>query len=320
MPFIMSKRTGGFALETTPYTKETLDATDYDFRAKNVTYSPEIETFVRKYATGDWSSFSSIMGKKKITISFSIDVAWSGTADTPPEWGKLLKACAFDENIFAGTGVNYVTDSSQCSNPATIEIQEEQCGTSNGVVITARGCMGNASLILDEIGQPMHIDFEFTGVFEGIADRTNASIINPTGFDAVDPDAVLSSTITAFSVAQPINTININLGNQVELYVDPSKVDGYRGAYVVNREPTIEMDPYLDLLATNDWFSRWSGGTTGALSMTVGDNITISAPAIQAISAYSAGDRNGFSSNSISGILTRNAGDDELKILQGSES
>lgn len=318
MPFMMQKRAVGFKIETTPYTAETLSAADYDFRAFNISFTPEIEAMARQYATGDYSAFSSIMGKRMCTVSFSVHVNYSGTATTAPEWGKLIKACAFSEEVLAG-GVRYLTDSDECSTPATIEVQEEGCGSQDGMVIVVKGAMGNPTIVLNNIGEPVQIDFEFTGCLFDIKDRANGSLIDPTGFDASEPDAVLSSTLTAFGEAQTVNSVNIAVGNTVELYVDPSEASGYKGAYVVGREPTITLDPYLEPIATNDHFGRWSAGTTGAFSMTAGSNITISAPAMQITSAYAANDRNGISVNSLEGILTRNAGDDELKILQGVE-
>ena len=318
MPFATQKRSIGLSIETTPYTFETLDASDYDFRAFNLSYTPEIEALARQYATGDYSPFSSIMGKKQITISFSCHMNYSGTVTTAPEWGKIVRACGFAETVLAG-GVRYLPNAGQCSVPVTIEIQEEGCGSQAAIVIQASGCMGNVSFVLNNIGEPVQMDFEFTGVLHDIVDRASGSIIDPTGFDTQEPDAVLSSTLTIFGEAATVNTVNINMANKVSMFIDPAQSQGYRGAYVVNRVPTISLDPYLEPLATNNHFGRWSGGTTGAFSMTVGSNITLSAPAMQITSSYGANDRNGISVNSIEGVLTRNAGNDEFKILQGSE-
>jgi len=48
--------------------------------------------------------------------------------------------------------------------------------------------------------------------------------------------------------------------------------------------------------------------------------MTISAPAVQYIKAYPPGDREGHVTNQKSLELKRSSGNDELKILQGSES
>lgn len=319
MPFSMQKRAIGLKLETTPFTAETLTSSDYDFRAFNVSYTPEIEAVARNYATGDYSAFSSIMGKRSMTVTFSVHMNYSGTVTTAPEWGKLLQACGFSETVLA-SGVRYLPDSSQCAVPATIEVQEEGCGSQDALILICSGAQGNVTFIMNNVGEPVQMDFEFTGVLYDVKDRANGSIINPGGFDSSEPEAVLGSTITVFGEAATVNSVNATLGNAVELFVDPAQTSGYRGAYITGREATISLDPYLEPIATNDHFGRWSGGTTGAFSMTVGSNLTISAPAVQITTAYAAADRNGISVNGIEGILTRGAtGDDELKILQGSE-
>ena len=320
MPFINAKDTLGFKLEGTAYTKETLAATDYDVPIYNIAHTPEIENAIRAYSVGDYSKVSAIMGKKMKVVSFSVDMAYSGAAATAPAWGKMLKACSYKETVHGATGVSYVTNADYCSVPATIETQKMNDTSSNALLMVASGCMGKVTFNVDNIGAVLRMDFEFSGTLYTIEDRSSGSILTPTGFDATDPDPVIESTLTAFGVAQAINAVTIDGGEVVELFVDPAKDTGYRGAYVVDRSPTISLDPYLELAATDPWFARWSGGTTGGFAMTVGDNLTLIATAIQAGTAFPSGDRGGFSSNAISGFLTRNAGNDELKILQGSES
>lgn len=321
MPFITQKRTIGGRIEATPYVRETLTSADYNFRAFNISYTPEIENVARKYASGDYSAFSSVIGKRSMTVSFSVHLAPGSYSDltTVPEFGKFLRGCAFRQEILAG-GVRYVTHSDECGVPLTIEVAEEQCGaTNNDLVIAVRGAMGNVNVVLDGVGQPVRLDFEFTGVLDGITDRLAASRIAPTGFPLTEPDAVLASSITAFSENQTIDTMSINVGNQVELYIDPTSPQGYRGAHVVNRDPTVSLDPYLELVASRGNFGRWTAGTTGSFQASIGSYFTLSAPAFQIVNGYAAGDRQGMSINSIEGILTRFAGDDEFRIVQGAE-
>jgi hypothetical protein len=89
--FLSALRTLGAKIEGTPYTAETLTGADYDFRAYNIKYSPDLEEIKRKYATGDFSSFTSVIGKQRCKISFDIDLAWSGTANVAPEWDNCSK-------------------------------------------------------------------------------------------------------------------------------------------------------------------------------------------------------------------------------------
>lgn len=311
MTFTKRQRTIGFKLESTPYTAETLGGGDYDFRARDIECGPEIEEYKRLYATGDYGAFNSIMGKRKGTVSFAVDMAPSGTNTTPPEWGKILKACAVSETI-GGSNVTYKGDAQENNTPATIEIVDRDEGSSPTQVVTKlAGCMGNGRIIMDSLGQPVRLEVEFQGRLVSITDRESGSLITPSGFDNTLPDAVLSSTLTLFGEAQPLDKVTLDFGNDIQMALDPSSSDGYKGAYVVNRLPTLQIDPHLDTIANRGNYARWTGNTTGAFSMSVGSNVVISAPCAQIIKGYDGADRDGFTVNTIDCILTRTSDTDE---------
>lgn len=320
MSFITQRRTIGFKKETEAYTPESLEATDYDLCAYDISYDPEIAMMARKCARGDFSKDTSIAGKRSITITFSHALQYTATPDLgmAPNYFKCLECCGMKQDTYDEAGVSLTTNSDYSAVPATIEIVEKDEGAEpSQVVIKAHGCMGNARLVLDSVGQPIRIEFEFKGVLNSIADRAFGSILNPTGFDTELPDAVLSSSLTMFNENQQIDTCTIDLGNDVQLFTDPAKSQGIQGAHIIDRNPTMELDPDLELIADQGDYARWTGNTTGAYSMTVGDNLTISAPVVQYIKAYVPGDREGHVTNTKSMELKRLYGNDELTILQG---
>lgn len=320
--FFSQKKVVGLKIEYTAYDVETLDVGDFDFRAYNITYTPTIAEIKRKYATCDYDSFTSVMGKQSGTVGFHVDMApHPNGAQLAPEWGKILQSCGYKITVFGSTGVSYVPHADYSTVTATIEVRETDEGTTpTQVRLLYAGCVGNVNFILDEIGNPLRAEFEFTGRLEAIDDIAFGNKICPTGFDQSEPAGVLASTITAFGEAQALDKVAINTGNQVELVTAPEKSQGVKGAAIVNRESTMQIDPYLEKIATSDHYSRWSGATSGAYSMTVGADITVSAPAIQITKAYGGADRSGITVNTLDMILTRNAGNDSLEILQGSKT
>jgi len=322
MSFLLAKRTVGFKLEAVPYTAEVLAVGDFDFRAYNISYDPDIAKTARKLAEGDFSRRISISGKRSLPFTFSVDVSRSDAVATAPKYWKLLRACGMKQVVHGSTGISLVTSSETTNVPGTIEVVEKDEGASPvQVVVQGRGAMGNAKFVLDNVGMPMRIDFEFKSALIDIFDRAFGSILSPTGFDAALPDAVLSATTSFFAETQKLDTVTTDLGNQVELYTCPANADGWEGAHVVDRNPTLEMDPDLELLATQSDFTRWTGETTGALLITIGDSLQFSAPAAQLIKAYTPGDREGHVTNTKSLELKRGpTGDDELELLQGSKT
>lgn len=322
MSFIVMKRTIGFKIEGTAYSGETLNVNDYDVPAYNINYDPEIAMYARKLARGDFSRDTSIAGKRSCTISFSVDVAYSGTVQTPPTYYKCLQACGMLQTVHGSTGVSLVPHADYSNVPATIEVVEKDDGASpSQLVIKATGCMGNARFIMDEVGTPVRIEFEFQGVLDGITDRAYGSLISPTGFDSNLPDAILGVTLTVFSETMKLNTVTIDLGNQVEIYTDPSRNQGVDGARIVDRIVTMEADPDMDLIANRGLFARHTGNTEGAFLMEVGDNIQLSAPKCQLVESYKPGDREGHVVNNLRFELHRDTnGNDEFEILQGSKT
>lgn len=318
MSFVMPKRTLGFKIEGTPYSAETLTVHEYNLAAYNVGYDGDIPMKDRKLVRGDFSRDISVAGKRQLVITFSIDLYYSGTPATPPAYFSCLRACAMKQTTYTTVGVGLTTDATYDNVPATIEVVERDEGTTPvQVVIKGHGMMGNAKIVLDSVGEPQRVDYEFKGVLDSIADRSFATIIAPSGISTQVPGAVLSAGISLFTEVQQLNTYTIDLGNDVQNYTDASKSEGYEGARVVDRNPTLELDPDLELIATQGDYARWTGNTTGVFSSQSG-NIRLYAPAAQLIKAYAPGEREGHVTNQKSMELKRgSSGNDEFEILHG---
>lgn len=314
MGFLLSKRTLGFKLEGTPYSAETLVYTDYDVSAYNINYDPDIAMKARKLARGDYSRDPSVAGKRQITISFSVDMHLGAAATTAPKYFKCLRACGMHQTTHAG-GLTLDTHAGYNNVAATIEVAEMDEGASPSfLVVKAHGCMGNAKIVCDNVGEPVRVDFEFKGVLTSISDRAWASRLVPTTFDTAQPEAVMGVGITLFSEPQKCNTFTIDLGNDVQVYTDPSKAQGFEGARVVDRNPTLELDPDMELISEQADFARWTGNSLGVFQAQIGAYMNVRAPQVQYTKTYAPGDREGHVSNSKACELKRSSGNDELRI------
>ena len=319
--FMIKRRTLGAKIESTPYTVETLNGNDYNIPAYNVNYKGDIPMKDRKLVRGNYSSDPAVPGKRKLTISFSVDLYYSGTANTAPATFKLFRGCAMKQTAHTTKGISLVTDSDYTNVPLTMEVVEKAEGASpSQVVIKGRGMMGNAKLVCDNTGEPIRIDYEFQGVLSSIADRAYGSIIAPSMGSIPVPDNVMGCGVTLFGEAQTINKFTIDLGNQVEVCSDPKYTEGYEGAHVVDRTPVLELDPDLELVATQDDISRWTGATTGAFSCMLNTRLLLSAPKAQYKEVYSPGEREGHVVNQKICGLHGDSGDDDFEILHGSKT
>ncbi len=318
---LIEKRTMGVKMEATPYTGESngtstiLTAADYNFPAEKIEYDPEIEQHILAVARGDFSKVPSITGKKKITFKCQVPAAWSGTAATAPSYNKLLQACGLVQASTA-TQVTLTTSATVTRVPITIEVQERGEGAAaNGMVVVGKGCMGKVKAIIAKIGEPMKYDLEFEGAFVGIFDRASATMITPTGFDTPQAEAVLSATISMFDEVMKCEKVEIDVGNTVSLYTDPSQASGYEGAHITNRDPKITVDPDLDSLSNRGNYARLTAGTTGAFVLTIGSHLRVDCPAVQIVKGYKPGAREGHVVNNIELACRRGtSGNDELVI------
>ncbi|MBU2249948.1 MAG: hypothetical protein KKD77_24595 [Gammaproteobacteria bacterium] len=321
MPFIDARTQMGFKLEDTPYTAETLTYANYDFRIKNISCTPELEEAVMKYATQGYGAFRSLIGKKLCTISGTIDLNAHGTATSDPEWSDLIRSCGFTKSTL-GAGVAWDMDADASGTPATIELQYVSHDGGDAVVVKLAGCMGNISRIgFENVGNCISADIEWQGILKSVTDRAEPFIAQ--GWDDTDPSPVTAATVETHSEAQDVNSLAVNIGNQVSVYTDPAKIEGARGAYVVNADPTVTLDPYLDKISERGDFARWSAGTTGSFLVEAGSGaskISLIANSFQITGAYGKGERDGLSTNAKTGRLLGEGTDHVFRICQGTNS
>lgn len=318
MTFIKPKRRMAIALETTSGTAiATADAT-MNIRVRDIEFDPEIESYLRAFASGRHSAASAVMGKRKATVTCKYDMACGAAVGTAPTARKLFLACGALETVTASTSVGYTplsTNDEGSSVTATIRIYETPT-SGNSLIYTIKGCMGNCVLSMDDLGQPLVASFTFTGAFVSIADGTASVLTSP---DTSVPPAVLGATITSAGDTLKIGKFSLDFGNEVQLDYDPSDSTGYLAAYISNRAPKLTVDPKAELVATDAYYTRWAAGTTGAFSLATATassiKWTVSAPVTQLLT-NKLGERNGAVIFEQEYILMESSGNDEWQILQ----
>jgi len=319
-----NKKTMGFKIETTPYTAETLTAANYNQRVYDIKVTPEVESYARKLARGDYSRDVSISGKRKCSVSCSVDLYPGATAATAPQYFSMIRACGWKQTTFCCYGISLVPNADYNRIPATIEVAFPEEGTSGRqLVIKMRGAMGKFKMESPQVGQPIKLTFEFSGALESVTTRTYASLMVPTGFDTALPPAVLAATFSFFGTWQFPSKFTIDGGEDVQVFQDISKASGYEGARVIDRNMMGDCDP--DMVVTDDinFYTNQINNTTGALSVTIGGAVPIilSAPTAQITDSYKPEVREGHIANPIKMEFKRSTtGNDEFEILQGAKS
>lgn len=326
--FLTSKEMIGGAIETVPYTAETLNSSHYDNLFRNLKISPEIDSFIRKYAVGDYDAFTRVQGCRMAEFSFTHDLQGSGTSTTPPRIGRYYKACAMRETI-GGSGVLYIKDANKNSVPMTIEFVLKGTGDSpTGVKVKLKGCMGDVEFVMTKVGEPLQANFRFMGGIVSITSLTAAQLPGATGWDTTEPPNTLSATFKLRGYLMSPNSFAVKSGNKLEMLKDMTQVDGYEGCYVVDADPTFTLDPYLAHSSDQMFWEIATGETgpaTGVLHMwagstaVLGNHIQIRGHQAQVIKSHAIGSREGTEMNPIEGIFTRGTtGAPMLEIIYGS--
>lgn len=319
-----NKVTMGFKVETTPYTAETLTAAEYNQRIYDVKVSPEIESYARKLARGDYSRDTSVAGRRKCTVTCAVDLYPGSTVSTAPQYFSMIRACGWKQTAHGSTGISLVPHADYNRVPATIEVVYPEEGASpRQLVIKVRGAMGKLKIESPQVGQPIKATFEFQGVLDSVTTRAYASLLTPTAWDTALPPAVLAATFSFFGTWQFPAKWSIDGGEDVQLFSDISKAQGYEGARVTDRNATMECDP--DMVVTDDvnYLTSQINNTTGALSVTIGGGVPlyITAPAAQIVDANKPEAREGHMANPLKIELKRGTyGNDEVELLQGSKT
>lgn len=207
-------------------------------------------------------------------ISFSVELAPSGTAGTAPAWGKFLRMCGVAQTVVADTSVTYnpVTDGHE-SGAISLQI--------DGTLFQLLGARGTC--VIDFVTQKIPLlNFTFTGLFVRPVEATR---VLPTSLGDYKKPLIVSDTNTpAFTLGgtdMVLRSCKMDLGNTVEtsFLVGSESVeitDKMEAiSATVRAVPITTLDPYGLAIGMNDVALVLTHGiTAGAVA-------TLSAPQAQ---------------------------------------
>ena len=295
MPLLKKIRTLAAKVESTIGTPESLTAAEGVFNAYDIEIQGDIEVEERE-GSGGMDRLAGVAGTRRGTLSFKTDMEWDGTATLPAWASVLLPMCGFVDSSGVFTGRSEAPGSNV--KTGTLGVYE------NGLFKSIAGAVGNAKLMLPS-GKKCFIDWSFEGVWQAV---TDTAIITPT----YPTDTVIrfaSATATYDSVAQCVNEMAVDLGNEITMRECPDTAAGFKSGLIVDRYPTIEADPEAELVATDDRYGDWIAGNEAALSVTLdgpsSSTIVISAPQAQFFNVQG-GDRDKILTDSVTWRANKN--------------
>jgi hypothetical protein len=255
------------------------------------------------------STRGTLVANKRVSVTFDVELAGSGTAGTAPAFGPLLKSCGLSETVVSSTSVTYAPVSSSFSS-ATIYCFYD--GTRHKIT----GARGTVSFNLTA-GQFAVASFQFIGIYNApddtalsgsftVANQAAAIEVNDTNVTTATFHGVTSSRIESFDMA---------LNNEL-LYKETAS---NKEVLITNRAPGGTAVIEAPAVGTTDFFAKAVAAATGSTSLvlgaTAGNIVTVNAAQTD-ITGCSYADTNGVIALSMPYLaLPTTAGNNEMSLV-----
>ncbi len=254
------------------------------------------------------SSRATLVANKRVSVTFDVELAGSGTAGTAPAFGPLLKSCGLSETTVADTSVTYAPVSSSFDS-ATIYCFYD--GTRHKIT----GARGSVSFNFTA-GQFAVASFNFIGIFNDPDDTALSgtfTVANQAA--ALEVNDTNLTTATFFGeTSQRIESFDLALNNELVYKETASSKEVLITNRAVGGTAVIEAPA----VGTTDYFADAIGVSTASSSMVLGatgGNIVTLTAAQTDVTGVSYGDTNGVISLSMPYLaLPTTAGNNELSL------
>ena len=255
------------------------------------------------------STRGTIVANKRVSVTFDVELAGSGTAGTAPAFGPLLKACGLSETLVTSTSATYAPVSSSFSS-ATIYCFYD--GTQHKIT----GARGTVSFNLTA-GQFAVASFQFVGIYnapDGTALSGTFTVANQAAAIEVNDTNVTTATFHGVTSAR-IESFDMALNNEL-LYKETAS---NKEVLITNRAPGGTAVIEAPAIGTTDYFAKAVAAATGSTSLVLGatsGNIVTLNAAQTDITGCSYADTNGVIALSMPYLaLPTTAGNNEMSLV-----
>lgn len=271
--------------EATAYTAETSMATSNCFPAFDVSFKSTPDLLSVRTLNQTWGKLANTPGARlKGELTYSIYLrGQSGTAGAILFYADQLKMAGLSVTVNAG--VSNVVAPSETFTGATVYPARSYSVWyyEDGKAYKMSGCQANMKLVA-KAGEPAVLTFTVMGCHWETADL---AISATSGVSTNVPPNFVGATMSTIGTETPIlETLELDLGNDVQEYVEANAPTGLRGYRIMNRAPKGKMNPEDTTLGDIAYWTQLRNGTTGQLSTGnigsgTGNKWSLTAPLIQ---------------------------------------
>lgn len=248
-----------------------------------------------------------LLANSRVSITFQVELAGSGTAGTAPRYGSILQACGMSETIVATTSVTYAPVSASFSS-ATIYFNND------GILHKATGCRGTFTMNA-AVGEIPTLDFTMVGVYNAPTDTAAPAVTYGAQAVPLIFKQGNTSAFQFFAYAGCLQSVSFDIANST---VYRELVGCTKEVLITDRKPSGTVMIEAPTLATKDYFNLAQTETTGNLTFlhgtTAGNRVTFTAAQCD-IANPSYGDQDGIQMLNIPFIaVPTTSGNDEVSI------
>lgn len=295
------------AVEGTP---EALTAAETGVIVIDPKFTPDIKMIQRLGVLSSFSKLQDVAGARLAHIGFRAEVygrSAAFAANNLPVLSPYLRACGLAETLDVTPGSEKVTYTRASSGIPSLTLALY----TDGVVQKIAGARGNVKFT-GEVGAPLYAEFDFVGVYLDVVD---GALLVPSYVNLVPPQ-LLAATFAVGGYAPVLKSFEIDLGNKLTGREDLNSASGYKSFVVTDGDTRGRMDPEMTTVAAYDYYGKWKGGITGALSVGAFgpaqyNKAKITAPKL-VTTKVAEGEREGHAVVNVDFQLAMNAGDDEV--------
>ena len=175
----------------------------------------------------------------------------TGTAGVPPFFSPLLRACAMQETVDAGTSVKYAPRSSGFESATCVVFAD-------AIKHTVAGCVGTFT-IEGTGGEGVEIMFDMRGKYQVPVAGTLPTIKYPKDEKVLCASENISIT-TGASYTPIVRSFKFDIANNIVERKDANSAFGLYGLYITDRKPTFELVVEVDTIANFDPWTHLADG------------------------------------------------------------
>ena len=307
MPLLTRKRVILIEAESSYGTEPSIGATNVVL-VRDLSITPQSSDVVSRDVVRPFlGAFQQLLANTSVEVTFSVELAGSGTAGTAPRYGAALKACGLSETVASGTSVTYAPVSSSFSS-VTIHYNTD------GVRHKITGARGSFT-INASVGEIPTIEFSFQGIYNAPDDSALPSV---TYGNQATPLIFKNGNTSGFQLLShsgSLMSVSMDCGNELAYR---ELVGGTKEVLLVNRSSSGSVSLEAVALSSKDFFAAALAETTGNLQFlhgtAAGNKVQFTSSKVD-IGDVSYGEEDGIQMLEIPYTLVPSAANDEFSLV-----